>query len=233
MDIGAPYKLLGQVDISLLAQKIAAVTPEDWEERPVRRASLAGAPHNSARSIVMKHEWMPYASKRGFTSLEDSIRYWCNAKDRLAKEMLPISKRECSDTTVYTFRDWDIWKTDVKPLIREVRKALRSYLKTDSKGVVSRVAFVRLEAQGVIPYHIDQQPLAEKSHRIHVCLSHSPGCVYKVGGQNFFMRPGGIYNFNNRVKHGVHNQDFAPRLNLMLEILPDSEWVAPKLFLLP
>ncbi len=76
------------------------------------------------------------------------------------------------------------------------------------------------------PYHVDDQKLAEVTHRIHVCLSNTPGCIYKIDGHHFSMSPGGVYDFNNKVKHGVENRDHAPRLNLMLEVLPNAKRVS-------
>ena len=40
------------------------------------------------------------------------------------------------------------------------------------------------------------------------------------------MNPGGVYDFNNKVKHGVENRDHTPRLNLMLEVLPNGQNVS-------
>ena len=223
MDIGAPYRFLGQADTSALAQRVSALTVDDWEVRPVRRASLAGTPHNAARSIVMKHEWTPAASRRGFTTLKESLAHWCEKKGRSPEDMYPLSEQENDATTVYTFRDWSDWEADVQPVIDKVIAALPGA----ENPVLIRALLVGLEGKGVVPYHVDGQELASRTHRIHVCLSNSPGCIYKVDGHHFTMVPGGIYDFNNKVKHGVENRDETPRLNLMLEVLPNAEWIKP------
>jgi hypothetical protein len=41
------------------------------------------------------------------------------------------------------------------------------------------------------------------------------------------MVPGTAYDFNNRWQHAVRNGGDVPRINLMLEYLPDPTWVFP------
>ena len=41
------------------------------------------------------------------------------------------------------------------------------------------------------------------------------------------MTPGVVYDFNNSWNHGVRNDDDRARINLMLEYLPNPEWVHP------
>ena len=94
-------------------------------------------------------------------------------------------------------------------------------------GVLIRALFVRLPAGAVINPHIDGQAVATKAHRIHVCISDCPECVYAIGEQSFTMTPGVAYDFNNRWQHAVHNAGDTPRINLMLEYLPNPEWVFP------
>lgn len=224
MDIGVPYRFLGQANTAELASKVAELSLDDWEARPIRRASLAGAAHNAARSIVLKHEWTPAASRRGFKTIQESLSFWCDRKGRAPDDMFPLSRQENNATTVYTFQDWDSWSALVQPVI----DIALSKLAGASQPALIRALLVRLDGKAVVPYHVDEQELASKTHRIHVCLSHSPGCIYKIDGHEFTMVPGGIYDFNNRVKHGVENRDDSPRLNLMVEVLPNPEWVKPE-----
>ena len=223
MDIGVPYRFLGQANTAELAMRVGALGIEDWEARPVRRAVLAGAPHNAARSIVLKHEWTPAASRRGFKTIREALEFWCERKSRDPADMIPLTRQENNATTVYTYRDWEDWKELVQPVI----DATVSKLPGADNPVLIRALLIRLDGKGVVPYHIDEQELSKVTHRIHVCLSHSPGCIYKIDGHHFTMVPGGIYDFNNRVKHGVENRDDTARLNLMLEVLPKAEWLKP------
>jgi len=223
MDIGKPYNLLGTVNVWELSKRVSQLTMADWEARPIRRASLAGAAHNAARSIVMKHEWTPDVSKRGYKTIDDSLRYWCGVKERPVDDMLPLSRQENDQTTVYTFEDWHRWQDLVEPIANQVL----SMVPNASNPVLIRALLIRLDGLGVVPYHVDEQKLANVTHRIHVCVSNTPGCIYKVDGHHFNMSPGGVYDFNNKVKHGVENRDHAARLNMMFEVLPNAQHVGP------
>jgi len=223
MDIGKPYQLLGTVNVWDLANRVSQLSVEDWEARPIRRASLAGTPHNAARSIVMKHEWTPDVSRRGFKTLDESLSFWCERKERPVQGLLPLSRQENDKTTVYTFEDWYRWQDLVEPIANRVL----TMVPNATNPVLIRALLIRLDGKGVVPYHVDAQGLAEVTHRIHVCLSDTPGCIYKVDGHHFTMSPGGVYDFNNKVKHGVENRDHAPRLNMMLEVLPNAKRVGP------
>lgn len=222
MDIGKPYNLLGTVNVWELAKRVSTLSEADWEARPIRRASLAGTPHNAARSIVMKHEWVPEVSRRGFKTLEESLSFWCERKERPVDGMLPLSRQENDATTVYTFEDWYRWQDLVEPIAERVL----AMVPNAANPVLTRALLIRLDGLGVVPYHVDDQKLAEVTHRIHVCLSNTPSCIYKIDGHHFSMSPGGVYDFNNKVKHGVENRDRAPRLNLMLEVLPNAKQVS-------
>ena len=75
MDIGVPYRELAEVDISELRARLEKLTDEDWDARPLRRACLAGGAHNSADSIVLRHEWMPWVSRKGFKTLHLQLHF--------------------------------------------------------------------------------------------------------------------------------------------------------------
>lgn len=228
MDIGVPYRELARVDISGLQSELLALTDADWDARPVRRASLAGdSAHYSADSIVMRHEWIPGYSKRGFKTLVDSLLDWAQRNGRDGRPLLPLMEERNSETCVYTFPDWFRWQTRVLPIIAAVLEPIAT-----PAGVLTRALFVRLPAGAVINPHRDGQALASRAHRIHVAVSDCPECVYTIGDTQLVMTPGVAYDFNNRWEHAVHNRGATPRINLMLEYLPDPEWVFPAPLLL-
>ncbi len=130
---------------------------------------------------------------------------------------------ECnSETNVYTFPDWFRWQHRVLPVIGEALKPIAR-----PGGVLTRALFVRLAPGAVINPHTDGQDMAGRAHRIHVCVSDTPECFYTIGDERFAMTPGVVYDFNNCWQHGVENSGDEPRINLMLEYLPDPEWVFP------
>lgn len=223
MDIGVAYRELARLDVSALQADLLALKEADWDARPIRRASLAGdTAHCSADSIVMRHEWIPSYSKRGFKTLQQSLLDWANRNGRDGRPMLPLMEERNSETSVYTFPDWIRWQSRVLPIIAKVIEPIAT-----RNGVLTRALFVRLPPGAVINPHVDGQAMASKAHRIHVAISPCPRCLYTVGDQTFTMNPGTAYDFNNRWRHAVRNDDDVPRINLMLEYLPDPAWVFP------
>jgi len=223
LDIGIAYRELARLDVSELQSELLALTEADWDARPIRRASLAGdAAHCSADSIVMRHEWTPSYSKRGFRTLQQSLLDWAKRNRRDGRPMLPLMEERNSETSVYTFPDWFRWQSRVLPIIGKVIEPIAT-----PNGVLTRALFVRLPPGALINPHVDGQAMASKAHRIHVAISACPGCVYTVGEQTFTMTPGTAYDFNNRWRHAVHNDGDVPRINLMLEYLPAPAWIFP------
>ncbi len=223
MDIGVPYRDLARVDVAALQAALIPLTDEEWDARPIRRASLSGGPHASADSIVMRHEWTPSVSARGFKTLSESLLFWAERKGRDGRAMLPLFRETNSECDVYTFPDWVIWQAHIMDIVTATVAAISPI----PRGVLTRALFVRLAPGGVVEPHRDEQKLAAKTHRIHVCISDTPGCIYTIGDTKFSMTPGVVYDFNNSWTHGVRNDDERSRINLMLEYLPNPEWVHP------
>ena len=223
MDIGVPYRELAKVDVSRLQTALGSLTDEDWDARPIRRASLSGGPHVAADSIVMRHEWTPSVSLRGFKTLSESLLFWAQKKGRDGRDMLPLFRETNSDCDVYTFPDWITWQAQIIDIVTATVAAISPV----PRGVLNRALFVRLPAGAFVPSHRDEQELAAKTHRIHVCISDTPGCKYTIEDTTFSMTPGVVYDFNNSWNHGVRNDDDRARINLMLEYLPNPEWVHP------
>jgi hypothetical protein len=223
VDIGVPYRELAQLDVSSLQRELQNLTDADWDARPIRRASLAGDDaHCAADSIVLRHEWIPAYSKRGFRHVQESLLDWAARNNRDGGHLLPLMEERNSETSVYTFPDWIRWQQKVLPLIGPVLEPIAR-----PGGVLTRVLFVRLPAGAVIPSHTDGQAMATRAHRIHLCISDCPECVYTIGDAELVMKPGVAYDFNNRWLHGVRNEGSMPRINLMIEYLPDPAWVFP------
>ena len=223
MDIGAPNKLLARVDVSQLNAILSKYTDEDWRARPVRNACLAGGPHAKADSIVLRHEWTANTSKRGYQTITESILAWGERSKVDSTPMLPFSCEHNSECAIYTFPDWMRWQALVQPAIHATIGAISA----QPRGVLTRALFVRLPAGAEVPQHRDEQDTAKKAHRVHVCISDNPDCRYTIGDHTFTMRPGEIYDFNNCWEHSVQNTGNTPRINLMLEYLPNPDWIDP------
>jgi hypothetical protein len=223
LDIGVAYRELVKIDVSALQEELLALTDADWDARPIRRASLAGdSAHCAADSIVMRHEWVPSYSKRGFKTLQESLVDWARRNKRDGRPLLPLMEERNSETSVFTFPDWFRWQARVFPIVARVLEPIAT-----PGGVLTRALFVRLPPGAIISPHMDGQTMATRAHRIHVAISDCPDCIYTISDTSFSMTPGVAYDFNNRWQHAVHNRGDVPRINLMLEYLPDPAWVFP------
>ena len=124
MDIGVPYRELARVEISDLAGELLGLSDSDWDARPIRRASLAGSEsHCAADSIVLRHEWMPAYSRRGFKTLQASLLDWAQRNGRDGAALLPVMEERNSDTSIFTFPDWFRWQSRVLPIVSAVTAA--------------------------------------------------------------------------------------------------------------
>jgi hypothetical protein len=90
-----------------------------------------------------------------------------------------------------------------------------------------RIALVALNPHAEILPHVDGQPYAYVCHRLHVPLTGSGDVRYKIAKKKFSMKPGRVYDFNNRVVHSVKNAGGARRVNLFVDYYPDPPFYVP------
>lgn len=216
MDFGAPLKELGPVDIAPLQKLVAELDEPAWTRNTLRQEILSNDVHSVSENILFKTEWHPSAHGSKLSWFEDLVWIWCKQKGHDPADYLPIAKEETDLWPVYTFPDWLKYQAVLEPIVQQVIKPLRT-----EKGVITRLALVRLPAGAHIPPHIDGQAMATRAHRIHVPVSNSPSVEYKIDGRKVTMVPGRAYDFNNRVRHSVRNKGKRPRINLFVDYYPD------------
>lgn len=216
MDIGVPLKDLGPIDVSGLLKVVGTLTEEDWTGNTFRQDAVAGGPHAVTDNIMIKTEWHPSASTSGLQHFEDLVYVWAKTKGLDPEPLLPIGREDTDLWPVYTMPDWLRFKDVLAPVVEQAIAPLRT-----PRGVVTRLALVRLRGGAHIAPHVDGQVMAARAHRIHVSLSSTPTVEYKIDGRKFTMAMGRAYDFNNRVRHSVRNKGRAPRVNLFVDYLPD------------
>jgi hypothetical protein len=216
MDIGVPLRDLGKVDVSPLVERIKALTEEDWQRNTFRQDVLAYGAHSSTEAILFKQEWHLSAAKTSLGHMEDMIWSWAKGKGLDPHPYLPILREDTDFWPVYTFPDWQVHKDVLEPLVNACIRLLGK-----PRGVVTRLALVRLPGGGHIKPHVDGHDMAARAHRLHVSLSRSPSVVYKIDGRKFTMQEGHVYDFNNRVRHSVRNEGRQSRVNLFVDYYPN------------
>ena len=121
MDLGVAYRELAKLDLTELGQELAALSDEDWDARPIRRASLAGDDaHCAADTIVQRHVRVPSYSKRGVRTLHDTLLDLARRSGRDGRSLLPVMEERYSETRVYTCPEWFRWQHRVLPVIGPV-----------------------------------------------------------------------------------------------------------------
>lgn len=216
MDIGVPLKDLGRIDVSGLIARLRTLTEEDWTGNTMRQDILAAEAHSATDNIVLKTEWHPSASGSNLQHFEDLVYVWAKSKGHDPEKFLPILREDTDFWPIYTMPDWLKYKEVLEPVIEQAIAPIKT-----PRGIVSRLALVRLKAGGQIAPHIDGHAMATRAHRIHVSLSSTPTVEYKIDGRKFTMEMGHVYDFNNRVRHSVRNKGRNARINLFVDYYPD------------
>lgn len=222
MDIGVPYRDLGAVDVKQAADFVAALPEDAWTRNTFRQEVLADKVHAATQTIILRHEWVRDENPWGVHELGDLVRDWARPKGLDPTPFLPTAKEETAMGPIYTFREWDEYRPAFEALVEQAIKPVKT-----ERGLVVRIALVALNPHAEILPHVDGQPYAYVSHRLHVPLTGSGDVRYKIAKKKFSMKPGRVYDFNNRVVHSVKNAGASRRVNLFVDYYPDPPFYVP------
>lgn len=216
MDIGVPLRDLGAVEVGPLRRFLEAASDDLWTRNTFRQDALADGAHASSQAIILRHEWDRSYNTANLQYLEDLMYAWAVQKNLDPEDYAPMGYRDTAIGPVYTFPDWRDFREVVAPVVAETIGRLKV-----ARGVVTRLALVRLMPGGRIAPHVDGQRMAGKAHRIHVSITAPPRVEYKIGGRKFRMKAGHAYDFNNCMRHSVRHSGRLPRINLFLDYYPN------------
>ena len=225
MDIGVPFKMLGEIDVAALVEHVENLPEEAWAANRFRQEVLADGVHSVTNAILFRHEWDRWRNPWGMVEMRELIDKWAAKTGRDPKPYYPIDKEETDIGPIYTFSDWQAHAEAIQPVVDQILAGFKY-----PHPIVTRLALVRLQPGGHIAAHVDGQPMAHKAHRVHVPLSNSEGVEYKVDGKKFKMRKGRYYDFNNRKRHSVRNTSKRPRVNLFVDVYPSPGLHVPPPF---
>jgi hypothetical protein len=98
-------------------------------------------------------------------------------------------------------------------------------LRQDNKlGYFIRASLVRLTAGCGITAHRDMNFSLTHSHRVHLPIITNDEVWFTVGSESINMRPGELYEVNNRRVHSVENKGAEDRVHLILDfVLPGEQ----------
>jgi Aspartyl/Asparaginyl beta-hydroxylase len=227
MDIGVAYRDLGQLDIYKAAQFVQNLPESAWQANRFRQEMLADKVHDMTRALLFRHEWTRWNNPWRVRDLETLLRNWAEREGIDAAPLMPKNVAETDIGPIYEFPDWQnpLYQEIFTPLVAGAIAPLAT-----PGGVITRIAVVMLLPGGKIAPHIDGQPMAAKAHRLHVPILCPPNVDYKIGGQKLVMRPGHIYDFNNKWRHSVRHAGKMPRVNLFIDYYPDPKPAIAPLF---
>ncbi len=217
MDIGVPYRRLGPVEIEPALALLRSLTDQDWNTNRIRQELMAASPHrDTTRAIMLKYNWLPYQKPWGMRTMRELVEAWCRQENVPTDDLLPEIEAETDQGHVNVFPQWARFRDVIGPLVDQAT----SYLNAP-RGIATRVAIVEMVPNGKIAPHVDGQAHAAAAHRLHIPLIAPPGAEYKVDGKKFKMQPGFAYDFNNRKQHSVRNKSPRPRVNILIDFLPN------------
>lgn len=217
MDIGVPYRKLGPVDIGPALELLASLTDKDWETNRIRQELLTASPHrNTTRSIILKYNWLPYQRPWGMRTMRELVEAWCRQENVPSDGLIPDIEHETDQGHVNVFPQWKTMGPVIGPLVDRATGYLDA-----PRGIATRIAIVEMVPQGKIAPHVDGQAHAAAAHRLHIPLISPPGVEYKIDGKKFRMEVGQAYDFNNRKQHSVRNKSPRPRINILIDFLPN------------
>jgi hypothetical protein len=217
MDIGVPYRKLGPVDVGPALDLLASLTEADWETNRIRQDLLTASPHrNTTRSIILKYNWLPYQRPWGMRTMRELVEAWCRQENVPSDNLIPELEHETDQGHVNVFPQWKTMGPVIGPLVDQATAYLNA-----PRGIATRIAIVEMVPNGKIAPHVDGQAHAAAAHRLHIPLISPPGVEYKIDGKKFRMEVDQAYDFNNRKQHGVRNKSPRPRVNILVDFLPN------------
>lgn len=91
-------------------------------------------------------------------------------------------------------------------------------------GYFIRIIAVRLLPAGDIPAHQDTGMSLTRSHRVHIPVTTNDRVLFRVGDETVNLRPGDLWEINNRRLHTVKNAGDTIRVHLIADyVLPGEK----------
>jgi len=119
----------------------------------------------------------------------------------------------------------DVLRNISRPLFAAVERVVGQILPLFPDSDVMRVQLAELAPGEAIDPHQDHDILAQ-IHRLHVPIVTNDAVRFTIGGADYALQPGVLYELNNVVTHSVHNGGGETRVHLLVDMLPHAlGWV--------
>lgn len=110
----------------------------------------------------------------------------------------------------YPYRAWN--------MLPHLRAVVLDVMRRVDGVQLGRVIISRMKPGAKIAPHIDQGAPAEFYHRYQLALQCRPGCQFIIEDEALQMRPGEVWQINNRRTHSVVNNSDADRIAVIIDI---------------
>ena len=124
---------------------------------------------------------------------------------------------------------YQTYKELLEPIEIVIRRHFEQTLKAKrlrkkhGRGYFIRMILVKLLADGSIPHPVDQGETLAKSHRMHLPIITNEQNLFSVGDTKVHMKPGELWEINNRREHGVVNGGSEDRIHLIVDYVLAGE----------
>jgi hypothetical protein len=113
----------------------------------------------------------------------------------------------------FTFEEIDIFKDKLERIIEILHQIYPDCIPV-------KILLAKLLKNRMITPHIDEPPIVQKCHRVHIVMLTNENVLFKVDNKLYRMKAGEIYEINNVRTHSVVNKGDTDRVHLIIDMLP-------------
>lgn len=162
--------------------------PEIWKEDTYLRDYPQG-PFGQVESVILRFP-------------EKAVK---ETQAEVEQHLLRHDPHECIDQPVYR----------LLPEARALVMPLMAYVGGERLG---RVMINKIDPGGRVFPHADTPLHADYWTRFHICISSSPGVVFRCDDESVYMAAGEVWYFNNKLEHEVTNNSAEDRISMVVDI---------------
>ena len=106
------------------------------------------------------------------------------------------------------------YKLDIESFLEKIKPIYKSNY---GDGYFIRVLIVKLKANSNIEPHVDDGHSLMTCKRTHIAIITNENVIFKVGGEEKYMKEGQIWEIDNSKQHSVDNNSDVDRIHLIID----------------